>query len=141
MPFHSILVAYDGSAPSRMALRTGIELAAMYPEAEVHVLYVSQPPRIWYPEVPAAPLCEHEEQHAKALLDEAEAMLKRIPGRWRTLISEGRAADEILAYAAEARCSLIVMGSRGRNGLKGLVLGSVSHHVVQRASIPVLVIK
>lgn len=46
----------------------------------------------------------------------------------------------ILDKADELDASVIVMGSRGFTGVKSLMLGSVSHHVVQHADRPVLVI-
>ena len=48
-------------------------------------------------------------------------------------------AHAILEVAEEIDARLIVIGSRGRRGLKSLLLGSVSHHVVQHARRPVLV--
>jgi len=35
----------------------------------------------------------------------------------------------------------VVMGSRGLSGLKEIFLGSVSHHVVQKSSCPVMIVK
>ena len=43
----------------------------------------------------------------------------------------------LLSQAAEA--GLVVVGSRGRGGVKGLVLGSVSRTVVERSPVPVVV--
>ncbi len=47
---------------------------------------------------------------------------------------------EAIIETAEARgCDLIVMASHGRRGLRGLVLGSQTHKVLQRTRVPVLV--
>jgi nucleotide-binding universal stress UspA family protein len=51
----------------------------------------------------------------------------------------GGIANTILAEAAEANAELIVMGTRGRSGVKSFLLGSVSHTVVQHADRPVLI--
>ena len=56
-------------------------------------------------------------------------------------IMEGPAADTIVKVAAIDRCDLIIMGTRGRNDLQGLLLGSVTHRVLQTAPCPVLVIR
>lgn len=48
-------------------------------------------------------------------------------------IEEGDAARAILEYAKRNGCDLLVLGSRGLGDLGGLMLGSVSHKVMQLA--------
>jgi nucleotide-binding universal stress UspA family protein len=55
------------------------------------------------------------------------------------MLLEGNPAWSILEAAKGA--DLIVVGSRGRSGLKTLLLGSVSHVVVTHADIPVVVVR
>ncbi|MGH9133532.1 MAG: universal stress protein [Ilumatobacteraceae bacterium] len=55
------------------------------------------------------------------------------------LLLEGSPAWTLLEAAKDA--DLIVVGSRGRGGLKTLLLGSVSHVVVTHAEIPVVVVR
>ncbi len=141
MLFRNILVAYDGSEPSRNALRKAIELAEAAPFARIDVLYVRPSPVTWHPELPVAPLIEYEESRAALIAEEAREMLRGVPNPWRTFIAEGRAAKAVLAFAGEVGSDLIVMGSRGRSGLTELFLGSVSHYVVQHSRVPVLVMK
>lgn len=57
-----------------------------------------------------------------------------------TLI-EGDPVAEILGCAKRGEVDLIVMGSRGLGELKGLLIGSVSHKVIQLADCPVLTVK
>lgn len=49
-------------------------------------------------------------------------------------------ASTIVAVATELDAGVIVMGTRGLNGVKSFLLGSVSHHVAQHADRPVLVV-
>ncbi len=58
----------------------------------------------------------------------------------RTLIRSGHPADEILKAADEEKADMIVVGSRGKR-VSHLFMGSVSREVVNRAEIPVLVVK
>lgn len=53
----------------------------------------------------------------------------------------GQVAAQIAAAAAEHRSDLVVLGSRGRFDLGGLLLGSVGHEVLERVSCPVLLVR
>ncbi len=58
-----------------------------------------------------------------------------------TIFNITSVAESIISYADEQRADLIVMGTRGRAGLKRLVLGSVASGVVEHATCPVLVVR
>jgi nucleotide-binding universal stress UspA family protein len=53
----------------------------------------------------------------------------------------GHAAREIIEDAREHGADVIIMGSRGRGDLAGLVLGSTAHKVIHLADRPVLVVR
>jgi len=53
----------------------------------------------------------------------------------------GYAAREIVQDAKELDVDVIVMGSRGRGDLAGLVLGSTAHKVIHLTDRPVLVVR
>lgn len=61
--------------------------------------------------------------------------------RVSTHVAEGDPANEILATAREEKADIIAMGSRGLGAVKGLVMGSVSQRVVQRAGCSVITVK
>ena len=56
------------------------------------------------------------------------------------LLQETQTGGQIVTYAIDNLCDLIVMGSRGLGVLRGM-LGSVSYGVLRSAEIPVLVAK
>ena len=47
----------------------------------------------------------------------------------------------ILSAAEKSGADMIVMGSRGLSGIKELLLGSVSNHIVHYAKVPVVIVK
>ncbi len=50
-------------------------------------------------------------------------------------------ADALVEYAAKKRFKLCIMGTRGLTSLKGLIHGSLAHSVLNKSTIPVLLIK
>lgn len=143
----TILVAYDGSADSRSA----IEFAAKHLAAEpVHILTVWEPLLVQLRKYPLAatgvidPGTEEEaaaqaEQYAKegaelataaGLSDVTYRAVADYDSIWKTIVD---VADELDA-------SLIVTGSRGLAGVRSVLLGSVSNHVLHHAHRPTLIV-
>ena len=58
----------------------------------------------------------------------------------QTTVVDSSVADAILAEAAAISAAAVVCGSRGYTGVKSMMLGSVSHHILQHADRPVVVI-
>jgi len=73
------------------------------------------------------------EEHKK-MLDDAG-----ITGAKSTVLS-GDVGEEIVGYAAEKKCNLIVMGTHGYKGLERIMFGSVADKVVKTACCPVMTI-
>jgi nucleotide-binding universal stress UspA family protein len=71
-------------------------------------------------------------KHAKTVVPDAKITTKLLIGK---------PGNEIVLEAGRGGFNLIAIGSRGLSGLKELVLGSVSHQVVNESKIPVLVVK
>ena len=78
---------------------------------------------------------------AKQVVQDAIAEARKLEPGVETdgRIAEGQAADVLLQEAKEA--DLIVVGNRGLGGFNSLLLGSVSHQVVQHAPCPVTVVR
>jgi nucleotide-binding universal stress UspA family protein len=57
-----------------------------------------------------------------------------------TVVVDGEAANEILAYARNNKVDLIVMTTHGRSGISRWFFGSVAQKVLQHSPIPILLI-
>lgn len=135
-----ILVPVDGSEHADHALDHAIELAGLM-EGRILLLHCHRP----FPKIIGEPYLQ---TIITETLDDAKACLKpyaerlrqtAIPHEERTI--EEPAAEAIVQVAEIEKCSLIVMGTRGRNSLQGLLLGSVTQRVLQTAPCPVMVVR
>jgi nucleotide-binding universal stress UspA family protein len=136
--FSSILVAVDGSTHSARALEQAIDLARSE-GARLTLVTVAARPVIW-PSAYQATVTDAElEETAQALLDEAaEKIPDDVPQA--TVVRIGRPADEIVRRAKDGLHDLIVMGARGRGAATSLLLGSVSHAVLNQSPAAVLIV-
>ncbi len=87
---------------------------------------------------------EYDELRKRALAD-AEAILAQTAAALgadnaETLSIEGRPGEALCALAAETSARALIMGTRGRGGIKRALMGSVSDYVVRNAPCPVLVV-
>ena len=110
---------------------------------EVHLLHVHAP-------IPIGRVQAHvgkETLHAYYLEEGQEHLLAAqqkldAAGRFHTThIHVGQPSEVIAKLAGELACDLIIMGSHGRSGVAGLVMGSVASRVLHLAPCPVLLVK
>ncbi|HKT34193.1 MAG TPA: universal stress protein [Nitrospira sp.] len=87
----------------------------------------------------AQPLQARETENAQLFLQSTAHRLQRLDYTVRTHVLTGTPVESILDQAKVHRVDLILMGSRGRKGLRRLLLGSVAHAVLHSAPCPVLV--
>jgi nucleotide-binding universal stress UspA family protein len=137
----TILLATDGSAAAERAADFAGSLGQRYGAAitVIHA-YARLSRNLGEP---------HQSQAIHRTLEEAQSLVDGVAGRLReagvaqvtTDVLEGSATDAILNVAATRRPDLLVVGARGLSSWQGLILGSVSMALTQRAECPVLVVK
>ncbi|MCA0987677.1 universal stress protein [Guptibacillus algicola] len=141
--YNRVLVAFDGSELSVKALDEAIKMAEENPDLHLDIITALNPTaQISSAVIYASVLNELRRDAVNMLNEVSEKVTERIPDHvTKTMVLEGNPGEELVNYADENHCDLIVMGSRGLSGIKEIFLGSVSHNVLQRANCPVLVIK
>lgn len=137
--YRKILVGYDGSASSRKAFDTALELAAKH-EAELYVLSVARPPEVG-DDVETEAVIENSRQYHHRLLAELKPLAAAQGIKTRFEVGVGHPAEQIIYDADRNDVDLIVVGHRGRSKFARLLLGSVSKQVVQYAGRQVLVVR
>ena len=137
--YERLLVAIDHSETSERVLAAARNLASLS-QAEVWVLHLRE--REVLPRAGLVP--SESKDKARSEVDAAvEELVKagiNAHGEVRDTVF-GYAARDIVDDAQEHDVNVIVMGSRGRGDLAGLVLGSTAHKVIHLADRPVLVIR
>jgi nucleotide-binding universal stress UspA family protein len=142
---HDVVVGVDDSDASDRALGVAADIAAEA-GAPLHIVRVEP---LHVPDSWASVETRHAgSEHTHALRAEAEATLERAEKHARASHPDLAIETEILyGEAGHAlaplgdRAGLIVVGSRGRGGFAGLLLGSVSHIVIHEANCPVMVVR
>lgn len=145
-----ILVCYDGSVDAKAAISCGGELLG---DQAAIVLTVWNPLVELLARAPsgfrfAADILDFDaiddasRQSAEGRSAEGAALARKAGLLAEPLAREQgtTVADTILTEAAGRGASAILMGSRGLGGLKSMLLGSVSHAVVQHADRPVIIV-
>ena len=146
--YERILVATDGSKLSKKAVTYAISLAALCGAELVALKVVPRYPQSYF-EGGIAMQAGEVQKVEKQWADEGQtvvdavakaAALKGVKTKALTVKSDV-VSDALIAAAKKHQCDLIVMASHGRKGIKRLLLGSETQHVLTHASIPVLVLK
>ena len=142
IPLKRILVPLDGSDFSSRAAKYAIKVAKMA-NAEIFFMHsVVNPP---YGDPRSGGIII---SYIKESTDLAElwyinagnmASEQGVKFTAETIFDVASAADSIVNYADDKKADLIVIGTKGRTGLKRLILGSVASGVVTHASCPVLI--
>jgi len=140
MTIRDIVVGVDGSTESDAALRWAAHEAQRH-GARLTVLHAHDPVQHAY-DTPLQEVYERGLVHiAKVIVDSAVTEVRSLePTVWVHGETTSTAAAAALIRASGAG-AMVVVGSRGRGGFTGLLLGSVSQHVATHAAGPVVVVR
>lgn len=150
--FRRILVAFDGSTYSELALQHADALAGAL-KARLWVVYVVPDLTQLYRSAGRAWMFADQAQLAREqarlreqgefILNEAARQCTHAPAVHTVLKEAGRSlvGERIREVAEEEQADLIVMGTHGHTGLRKLLLGSVAEDVAQQARQPILLVR
>ena len=131
-----IVVGVDGSDESKCALRWAAYLATVAGASIDVVIAWDYPPSYGTAAAPDwSPRQDAEQILAEALND---VFGSHRPKQLQTVVCEGNATRMLLDIGAGA--TMLIVGSRGRGGFVGLLLGSVSAAVAEQSTCPVVVV-
>ena len=142
------LVATDGSALSKKAVASAIELAATCGAQLVALKVVPRYPQAYFEgSIPlsAEEISRIETQWTESAQEQLAAVEKSAKakgvGTKVVTVRSDVVSDAIIAAAKKQKADLIVMASHGRKGIKRLLLGSETQQVLTHSHIPVLVLR
>jgi nucleotide-binding universal stress UspA family protein len=139
MQFKNILCATDFSDFSNRTVNYGIALAKEF-DSKLFVCHVIDLSSVAiYGEFQLDPVGLQDR-----IMNDANEQLQELIGKqqidWEPLISVGHAADEISRIVEEKGIDLVISATRGRSGLKRIILGSVTERLMRTLSCPLLVV-
>ena len=146
--YKRILIATDGSALSAKAVNHGLELAALSGASVVVLKVVPRYPRTSVEGGMPVDLNDAK-RIEKQWADAAQVMVDGVKAQGgaqgvtvkAVVAKSDLVAEAVISAAKKHKCELIVMASHGRKGLKRLLLGSETQHVLTHSHIPVLVLR
>lgn len=137
--YDTILMAVDHSDVAERVINAARDLASLF-DSEVWVLHLREMeamPRVGFVPIESDAEAQSIAEHAAAELHDAGV---KAHYEVRSTIY-GHVGREIVDAAHAHDAGVIVMGSRGRSDLAGLVLGSTAHKVIHFSDRPVLVVR
>ncbi len=146
--YQRILVTTDGSKLSQKAIATAIKLAGLTGAELVALKVVQRYPQSYF-EGGMALVGEDVKQVEKTWGDAAQKVVNAVKKTAEdagiktkaVVVRSDVVSDAILSTIKKQGCDLVVMASHWRKGIKRLLLGSETQHVLTHATVPVLVLK
>lgn len=138
--YKSILLAVEGSENSIRAAKEAVKITSSVKDTEVTIIYV-----IDHTEA------ESEEIHGEASeefvltrqlkLQPIVKLLQKEEIYYQVELVYGIPSHVISEYANDRNFDVLIMGKRGINPMQEMILGSVSRGILNKANLPVLIVK
>lgn len=139
-----ILLPIDGSDASLKAARFAMKIAKQEKAQMLCIHAIGTPTYLSaYRSMMLPSYLEEAKKLAESWFEKVVEMAgkENVPVKTEIVLDVVSVIDTIVNYAADQNVDMIVMGTRGRTGLKRFLLGSVANGVVHHAHCPVLVVR
>ncbi len=133
-----ILVAVDGSESSRRAVELASEIAAAL-EAEITIIHIIEIEEL--PTLMGEAEDVRADEEAQIVLGMAAKLAQAKGAEPEIVVRRGHPANQILRFADTYSPQLIVLGTRGATGAKGILMGSVSTAVSRKSDCSVVLVR
>ncbi|MDO4183541.1 MAG: universal stress protein [Coriobacteriia bacterium] len=159
MDMQRVMVPYDGSDPSIRAFKVAYKIALDAPSVELHVVRIvpAEDIPMWldssdsfmgtaqfqlYNAQQYRDIMESLQQKARAEMEDVVSEAEQELGNRMVVraIARQNVANGIAEYVDDNDCHIVIMGSRGLGGVRG-ILGSVSYSVLHQLEVPVMIVK
>ncbi|MBT2663813.1 universal stress protein [Bacillus sp. ISL-45] len=138
--YQKILLAADGSEHSIRAADHAIMITKCQGDAKMEIVYAVDGGRSKSDVLSNWNSADINHKRKERLKD-IEQKARDSGIRFEFKILHGEPGPAVVDYTNKNNFDLVVIGSRGLNGLQELMLGSVSHKVAKRANCPVMIVK
>ncbi|WP_433943561.1 universal stress protein [Paenibacillus sp. SN-8-1] len=140
--FNHILIPIDGSTHAKRALETARSFVQSLASGTIEITILHVNPELSYNEPPLGVDVEARlEEEGEQIVGPAEQLFTGLPVKCEVMTKHGDPASLICTVAEQVGADIIIMGTRGINLVSEMLLGSVSHHVIQHAPCPVMTVK
>jgi len=136
-----ILVAYDGSENSKLALKRAITNAKLRGDEIIILEVIEVEPGRYKMYGDTMNVAQEEAKKALRALGRLRQQLNEPELRIEVKTRVGHPVEEIVKEAEESEVDVIYIGSKGLSGLSRVLMGSVAEGVVRHASCNVIVVR
>lgn len=138
----NVLLPVDGSDSAVQAAQYLVDFVRQHGSVEVHVVNVQPQPMEWQTHgMEKEAINDHLAVDAHLAMKSVLHVLDEGEVPYQTHIKLGDPAETVATLAEKLGCDHIIIGTRGRGAVSGIVLGSVTRKVLHLSKVPVICIK
>jgi len=147
-PTRNVLLPIDGSDNSQRAFdfyneqikKPGDTLILVHVQPATHLPSFSIHEPLTLPTEEWGKMIKEQIEKSRKCMEHYEISCEQLKIPKKTVLAHGKPGEIICDTAKEKNANIVVMGSRGLNGMRRTFLGSVSDYVIHHCHLPVLVV-